>query len=130
MIIPRIGRRSPRLRAIIVAIYAVLAIGAVTMVVPFMITMTGAVSNNMDVDRYSVVPGYFFSARERYLKFLAEKYGEKNNRFAYFATAYRLSGGWSEFRNLGFEDDPVGRFLPVYERRIRMIQDRTEERKE
>ncbi len=48
-IISTIGRRSTRVRALIIAIYAVLMVGAVTMIYPFLIMLAGSTKSGVDV---------------------------------------------------------------------------------
>ncbi|MHC4198739.1 MAG: carbohydrate ABC transporter permease [Planctomycetota bacterium] len=106
-ILPTVGRRSLRMRLVVVAIYVLLVLGGVTMVVPFLITLTGAVSNKADFERYDILPAYFGRRDLRFAKFLAEKYA--GIRFEHFATAHGAPAGWSSFKDLGFEDD-LGRY--------------------
>jgi hypothetical protein len=102
-ILPVIGRRSPRIRAIITGIYILLILGGITMVVPFLVMLSTSVSNEADYQRYDLVPAYWFRRDLRFAKCLSEKYSRI--RFEHFATAHRVPEDWTTFRGLGFERD-------------------------
>ena len=108
-ILPRVGRKTLSLRVIVLGIYALLILGGVTMVGPFCITLTGAVSNEVDYYRYDLAPAYFWREDLRYAKYLAEKYA--NVRFEHFAVAHAAPAHWSEFRDLGHEKQLGQRYL-------------------
>ncbi|MFH0963176.1 MAG: carbohydrate ABC transporter permease [Planctomycetota bacterium] len=112
-ILPTVGRRSPKILGVIALIYLVLAAGGVTMVYPFLVTLTSAVSNNYDYERFSPFPRYIFHPEERYLKYLAAKYGD-DAMFRNFQAEYGLPAYWGSFREIAFEKDAVARFFPLY----------------
>jgi len=102
-ILPSVGRRALSVRSAIVAIYTVLVIGGLTMVFPFFITLTASVSNELDYERYDVLPTYLWRDDIRFAKYLAEKYA--GLRFEHFAVAYDAPARWSTFKDVGFEED-------------------------
>ncbi len=53
------------------SIYAILSLLGITMVVPFLITVTGSVSSAYDYSRFAPVPRYFFSKDDRFVKNLS-----------------------------------------------------------
>ena len=112
-ILPAVGRRSPKIVAATLLIYAVLIVGGTTMVYPFLITLSSAVSNNYDYERFSVYPRYFFDARERYLKYLAEKYTQVE-AFRNFQAAYGLPAHWGSFREIAFETEAAAKYFPLF----------------
>jgi ABC-type glycerol-3-phosphate transport system permease component len=57
-IIARIGRRSLKVRMLVLAIYALLLTGAVTMLYPFALMIAGSTKSEMDKPETRVVPGY------------------------------------------------------------------------
>lgn len=57
-IISHIGRRHPRTRALMAAIYLVLIAGAVTMVYPFLLMLSGSTKSAVDVKSMDVVPRF------------------------------------------------------------------------
>jgi ABC-type glycerol-3-phosphate transport system permease component len=70
-LIPTIGRKSPKNRFIMASIYLALSVLGLTMVVPFLITLTSSVSNQYDYSRFSPVPRYFFSRNDRFVRNLS-----------------------------------------------------------
>lgn len=100
-ILPTVGRRVPAIRSVVVVIYALLVLGGLTMVVPFLITLTASVSNELDYQRYDVLPAYLWRDDLRFGKYLAEKYAVL--RFEHFAAAHGAPNHWSTFKDLGFE---------------------------
>ena len=109
-LLSRVGRRSSKMRLIVSCIYVVLSLGAVTMLYPFLITLNGAVSNDWEYSRRSVIPRFLFSSRERYMKFLAEKYVSRN--FTHFLAAYRPPSAWASFQIIRSDPDRYAR-LPL-----------------
>ncbi len=110
-LLPKIGRKKPKVRLGIFLIYALLIIGGLTMVYPFLITVTGALSNSLDYYRFSWFPGYWFNGGERYLKYLAERY---QGRFEFFKSAYKAPTSWGDFRNIPSSKEDMKRYFPVY----------------
>ncbi|MBQ7721813.1 MAG: ABC transporter permease subunit [Kiritimatiellae bacterium] len=70
-LIPTIGRKSFKNRLIMAVIYLVLSALGLTMIVPFMITLSGSVSGAYDYSRYQPIPRYFFSRGDRFVKNLS-----------------------------------------------------------
>ncbi len=96
-------------------IYLLLIAGGVTMVYPFLITLTSAVSNGYDYERFSAYPRYLFDGRERYLKYLAEKYSEQEGRtFRHFLAAYGLPEHFGSFREIAMEDEAAATWFGLY----------------
>lgn len=62
-------------------IYIALIIGGITMVYPFMVMLTGSVSNGFDYDRRDPMPRYLWSVEDRFMHMLC----------AYFPPAHRAS---------------------------------------
>jgi len=111
-IIPTVGRRSPKIIAVIALIYVLLIAGGVTMVYPFLVTLSSAMSNDYDYERFGFYPRYVFDAEERYLKYLAEKYFQPDQPVAFtsFQAAYGLPAHWGSFREIAFDESAIGRF--------------------
>jgi len=109
-LLSRVGRRSFRMRLIVICIYVILSLGAVTMLYPFLITLNGAISNDWEYSRRSVIPRFLFSPRERYMKFLAEKYVSRN--FTHFLAAYRPPAAWASFQIIRSDPNRYAR-LPL-----------------
>lgn len=80
-IINDIDRKTPKGRVVIGGIYIALIIGGITMVYPFMVMLTGSVSNGFDYDRRDPLPRYAWSVEDRFMHMLC----------AYFPPAHRAS---------------------------------------
>ncbi len=74
-LIPTVGRTSPKMRALVAALYAVLALGAVSMVYPFLIMLGASVTSQYDQDKYDILPLYLRSSRALYGKYVEDKFG-------------------------------------------------------
>ncbi|HEX7009304.1 MAG TPA: carbohydrate ABC transporter permease [Phycisphaeraceae bacterium] len=73
-ILSTIGRRTPAARLIIAAMYAALILGGATMLYPFLLMISTAVTSETDYSEYRLIPRYLFEDEARYTKVLAEKY--------------------------------------------------------
>ena len=71
-IISRVGRKSWRIRITYFFLYFVLSIGAVTMVYPFLIMLSGSVANRMDYEDNAPVPRFIYDDDYRYRKYIFE----------------------------------------------------------
>ncbi len=113
-IVPRVGRKSASVVGFLSGSYVLLTLGGLTMVIPFMIMLTGAISNEWDFDRHSPVPLYVFDRSERYMKYVSEKYLSVNREFPrdwrLFSAAYQPPAAWTSFRAI--REDPAYREQP------------------
>ncbi|HAH87526.1 MAG TPA: hypothetical protein DCL60_09175 [Armatimonadetes bacterium] len=73
-IIPVIGRKTPKLRAVIIFIYALLILGSITMVYPFMIMLSGSIKGNTDIDRMDPFPQFAYSDQVQFARFQEARY--------------------------------------------------------
>lgn len=80
-IISDIDRKSAKGRAVTAGIYFFLVIGGITMVYPFLVMLTGSVSNGFDYDRRDPLPRYVLSRDDRFMHMLC----------AYFPPSHRAS---------------------------------------
>jgi len=103
-IIPRVGRRSPSVIAVIAAIYVMLCLGSFTMIYPFCMMLTGSISSRYDYEKYHWLPTFIFSKEKQFCKFLFEKYGERY--FTIFASTYGLTSEHASWRDVAFDDEP------------------------
>jgi len=62
--------KSLRGRLAVAGIYAALILGAMSMVYPFMVMVTGSISTPFDVDRRSPWPRFVFSRQDRFMRML------------------------------------------------------------
>ena len=75
-IISRVGRRSLKLRLVITALYAVLILGAVSMVYPLLLMLSMSVASEPDYRSFTLLPRYFFNDDALWPKFVESKYTE------------------------------------------------------
>ncbi|NLC56694.1 MAG: ABC transporter permease subunit [Armatimonadetes bacterium] len=94
-IIPTVGRRSPKMRLIIASLYTVLALGAVTMVYPFLVMVSTSFTSEVDKNEFRAVPRYFYRDDVLFRKYVEAKYNEDIPRFNQF-----LSNDVPEFKEL------------------------------
>ncbi|MCR5413278.1 MAG: ABC transporter permease subunit [Kiritimatiellae bacterium] len=64
-------RKSAKARIFLAVIYSVLALGAVTMVYPFAVMISGSLSSNYDYERHSPAVAGFFDRNDRFMRSLA-----------------------------------------------------------
>jgi multiple sugar transport system permease protein len=75
-ILSAIESRRPKGRLVQAAIFAVLTIGAVTMVYPFLLMISGSVRTEMDEADLSLIPPFLVDDAMLYRRFLETKYNE------------------------------------------------------
>ena len=73
-IISRIGARSWKVRMVYGTIYAVLAIGAVTMIYPFMLMLAGSVKSDADLGYISPIPVFWTDDLVLFQKYAESKH--------------------------------------------------------
>lgn len=108
-LIPKVGRRSPGTRATIILMYALLIAGAVTMVVPFLITINQSVATTYDFEQYNLFPKYVFDDDQLFMCFLFDKYGGNFDRTRFFLKLAEVS----TVRQLTLARNPVQDFFPI-----------------
>lgn len=108
-IVPRVGRKKASVIGFLGGSYLLLTLGGLTMVIPFMIMLTGAVSNGWDYERHSPAPLYLLDRSERYMKYVAERYLSVTREFPrdwrLFSAAYQPPARWTSFRAI--REDPA-----------------------
>ena len=100
-------RKSPSGRTAILLIYLLLLLGSVTMVLPFLITLTGSVSTYVDYERRSPLPRFLWSRPDRLLRTLCGYFppshrGSLQQLRSFFPT---LPEGWQIWSQIG--DEPA-----------------------
>jgi len=73
--------KSVKGRLVITSLYVALMVGGVTMVYPFLVMLTGSVSNPFDYERRSALPRFLWSREDRFMRTLC----------TYFPPAHRAS---------------------------------------
>ncbi len=79
-----VGRKQPRMRAIIALLYLVLAAGAVTMVYPFLLMISLSFTSPVDQHEFRLTPRYWRDDAALFRKYVESKYGENINYFNQF----------------------------------------------
>ena len=75
-IISRIGRRSWRVRALLLTLYVVLSTGAVTMVYPFLLMIAGSTKTDVDSPDAQVIPRYLIDRSALWHKYAESLFNE------------------------------------------------------
>ena len=75
-IISEIGRKHPTVRALVWSIFTVLSVGALTMVYPFMLMLSGSTKSAVDIRDFDAVPRFLFSDLVLYRKHVEALFNE------------------------------------------------------
>jgi len=94
-LIANIGRRTPAVRLLMLSLYILVLAGAVTMIYPFMVTVSGSFKTNVDKNDFDAFPAFFTDDTVLWRKHLECKY---NNRLVEFNTCNRRKD--YEFRRM------------------------------
>ena len=73
-LIPVVGRKTWKMRALIGALYLVLTLGAVTMVYPFLVMLGASVESQYEKSSYDIIPRYLHSETALFGKYAEDKY--------------------------------------------------------
>jgi ABC-type glycerol-3-phosphate transport system permease component len=73
-IIPAVGRRNAKMRLFVGAMYAVLILGAVSVVYPFLLMLATSITSSPDTNEFRVVPRYLSDDGVLFAKFVDDKY--------------------------------------------------------
>lgn len=76
-IIAKIGRKHIRVRALILSLYVVLLLGAVTMVYPFLLMLSGSAKSMIDENEFSIIPGFLKNDEKLYQKHIEALFNER-----------------------------------------------------
>lgn len=83
-IISVIGRKQPKLRAVIIALYLLLIAGAVTMVYPFWLMVSMSFASYTDQNDLALIPRYWRDEAALFRKYEESKYNESPDYFNQF----------------------------------------------
>ena len=75
-VISKIGARTWRVRLLYAAIFGVLTLGAVTMIYPFLLMLSGSLHSDADATSISPYPRFWFEDQGVYQKYMESKYNE------------------------------------------------------
>lgn len=73
-LIPVVGRKTWKMRALIGALYLVLTLGAVTMVYPFLVMLGASVESQYEKNTFDLIPRYLHSDTALFGKYAEDKY--------------------------------------------------------
>ena len=76
-IISRIGRRDPKVVALYAGMYAVLILGAVTMIYPFLIMVSGSMKSAVDIRELDPAPRFLYNDAALYRKHVEGLFNEQ-----------------------------------------------------
>ncbi len=115
-ILPRVGGSSWQVRGAVWTCYAVLCVLGVTMVTPFLVTVSASLSNDFDYEKYHPVPRYLYSRTERFGKGLVQYFNTYTNWAQQMRARFDVPEDWLGWRRIGRDtdrmDDLAARFLP------------------
>lgn len=80
-IISPIQQKSKRGRIIIALMYLLLTLGAVTMVYPFLLLISGSVKSDVDIRDFDIFPKFFTDDTTLFRKFESHRYGDRFSTF-------------------------------------------------
>jgi ABC-type glycerol-3-phosphate transport system permease component len=102
-LIPQVGTKSRSVRTFVIITYTALILLGTTMVVPFMITVSGSAANDYDYNRFRPIPRYIYSHPDRYMKALVGFF----NNYRDWARVMRcyvpgmVENAWSSWEMIG-----------------------------
>jgi len=101
-ILNRIQQRSLGGRLLLTAIYAILCVGAVTMVYPFLLMVSGSMKSELDMQHLDVVPRFLYDDAALFQRYEEQRYARLD--VFNIATLYRDENGNKLF---SFDQIPV-----------------------
>ena len=101
-IIGNVGRRSFKVRFLNVSLHVLLVLGAITMVYPFAMMVSGSMKSRVDQDTLDIVPAFLYDDNILYKKWIEAKYNETLQLRNY---AYRERS--LNFRDTSLPERPV-----------------------
>ena len=117
--IAQVGRKSLKNRILIFIIYCALTVLGLTMIVPFMITITGSASNDFDYERFRPVPRFFWSEKDRFVKCLVPYFNiYRNWNKQMKAYCPETKAYWSTWSLIGRDIKGVDKVSEEYLRRF------------
>ncbi len=122
-IIPEVGRRTPKIRMAIYLIHALLILGSITMIYPFLLMLSGSVKGKADVEKMDVVPEVLYSEKMQFTRFEEDRYGHfhlisavfRKKMIGYAETPMPKNVDEKEIDRYGrFLRDEAGKFPPHF----------------
>ncbi len=114
-ILSTVGRKSWSSRLFVWFLYACLSFFGATMVIPFLITVTGSATNAFDYERFSVLPRFTWSRDDRFVKGLVYFF----NGYPGWYSSLRnylpeVPESWTSWRTAGLDEEGVRRLSAEY----------------
>lgn len=72
-LIAQVGRKKLKARLFLGMIYAILVIGALTMVYPFALMLSNSLKSYADFNQFNLIPRYFFEGQMLFKKYIVDK---------------------------------------------------------
>ena len=115
-IIDETGRKSPRIRFLLLAMYLTLALLGVTMAYPFLITLTASTSNSLDYYRFSPAPRSLWSREDRFVRGLVSYFPETmRGGMEQFSLFFRTAPAhWTTWKAAGDDIRGINEFARLY----------------
>jgi ABC-type glycerol-3-phosphate transport system permease component len=118
-LVAQVGRKKIKARVFFTMLYTALILLGSSMVVPFMITITGSTANDFDYERFSIAPRYFWSTRDRFVKCMVPYFNRYRNWSGQMESELvQLPAAWSTWSLIGRDkagvDEVSEHFLDVY----------------
>lgn len=114
-LISDIGRKTVKNRILIFSIYFLLSLMGLTMVVPFMITISGSASNDLDYERFSPLPRCIWSENDRFVKALVPYFnGYRGWQAQFQAYAPAKPESWTNWSSIGRDYKGIEHFANTY----------------
>ena len=105
-----LDRKRGSARMIIIMMYFLLTLGALTMIYPFLVTFCSSLSNKMDYSRFSVFPRSLFSREERFVKGIATYFDDKPSEMFF----RNRPEHWSTWIRVGEDLNGINQFAQEY----------------
>jgi ABC-type glycerol-3-phosphate transport system permease component len=114
-LISNIGRKSWKSRLLTAFIYIILSVLGTTMVVPFLITVSGSASNAFDYERFWPLPRYLWSSEDRFMKCLVPYFNIYKDWTRQMNTYIpEIPGFWSNWSVIGRDIPNIDRLASGY----------------
>ena len=73
-------RKDPKVIFLLIIIYFILSAGALTMVYPFLLMISGSLKGKLDAYEFDVVPKFLVNDEVLFKRYVEHKYNEKIRR--------------------------------------------------
>ncbi len=115
-----VGRKHWKSRIYILAVYSLLVFLGTTMVVPFLITISGSTTSDFDYQRFRPIPRFLYRQEDRFFKGLVKYFNRYRNwpeqMRAYFPDAPSTWSAWSKIgEDLETTDTLAGKYIQAVE---------------